>query len=78
MKNGLGDLNNILFETLENLNDREIKGDDLKNEIERSKAIVGVTGKIIENATLQLDAIKFSTEYGKTVPDMFIEDKNGK
>lgn len=55
-KNTLGDLNNILFETLERLNDDEITGEKLAEEIERSKAITHVASKIIDNGKLVLEA----------------------
>ena len=37
MKNTLGDLNNILFEELERLNDDDLKGDELQQEMNRSQ-----------------------------------------
>jgi hypothetical protein len=56
MKNHLSDLNNILFETLETLNDRDINGDALREEIERAKAMVGIAGTIIKSGALALQA----------------------
>jgi site-specific DNA-adenine methylase len=58
MKNTLGDLNNHLFAQLERLNDEELKGDDLREEIERAKAVTQVASKIIENGSLVLEAKK--------------------
>ena len=59
MKNTLGDLNNHLFAQLERLGDEELKGEDLKEELERAKMISLVAIRIIDNGTLLLDAQKF-------------------
>lgn len=56
MKNKLIDLNNHLFASLERLSDEGLKGDKLKEEINRSKAISGVSKEIVSNARLALDA----------------------
>lgn len=63
MKNTLVDLNNHLFAQLERLGDEDLKGDDLKQEIERSKAVNSVAKEVISNATLVLDAEKYRTGY---------------
>ena len=62
MKNKLTDLNNHLFEQLERLNDEDLKGDALKEEIERAKAVTHVASKIIENGALALEARKFMND----------------
>lgn len=62
MKNSLNDLNNHLFAQLERLSDEELKGDQLKEEIERSRAVTAVSRSIIENGRLQLDAIEIMRE----------------
>ncbi len=64
MKNTLGDLNNHLFEQLERLNDENIKGDQLKEEIVRSKAISGIASQIINNGNLVLKGRHLQLEYG--------------
>lgn len=56
MKNKLTDLNNHLFAQLERLGDEALRGDALKEEIDRSKAITSVAGQIVNNARLALDA----------------------
>lgn len=61
-KNTLGDLNNILFESMERLNDTDVKGEALKEEIERTRAISGVAKDIIVNANLVLQASKFQDD----------------
>jgi len=62
MKNTLGDLNNHLFASLERLNDEDIKGDELKEEIERSKSIAHMATKIIDNGSLVLQARKLQDD----------------
>lgn len=59
MKNSLGDLHNHLFSQLERLNDESLKGDALKEEIVRSKAVSSVASQIIQNGNLVLSANKF-------------------
>ena len=56
MKNQLTDLNNHLFAQLEKLGDEDIKGEALEQEIERAKAIAGLSDRVINNAALVLKA----------------------
>lgn len=62
MRNTLGDLNNHLFATLERLNDEDIKGEELQEEITRARAISDVASKIISNGSLILEAKKVQSE----------------
>ncbi len=62
-RNKLSDLNDHLFMALERLGDEDLKGEDLDKEIERSKALTTVAGKIIDNGRLILDAQKTVAEY---------------
>lgn len=48
MKNKPIDLNNHLFMAIERLNDEDIKGDELKEEIERGRAISGLAKQVID------------------------------
>lgn len=74
MKNKLSDLNNHLFSQLERLSDEDLKGDDLKEEIERSKAVKAIAQEIISGGKLALEA---QLELGvvKSAPEM-LEVKN--
>lgn len=73
MRNTLGDLNNHLFEQLERLNDDELKGDQLAEEINRAKSITDVASQIISNASLVLKAktvIDSKLDADTTLPKM--------
>jgi len=58
MKNTLGDLNGYLFEQLERLNDEDLKGEKLAEEINRAKSVTGVASQVIANGSLVLEAQK--------------------
>ena len=58
MRNTLGDLNNHLFMQLEKLSDEDLKGEELKEEVTRTKAISLIAKQIIDNGTLVLEAKK--------------------
>lgn len=68
MNNKLIDLNNFLFAQLERLDNEELSGDELKAEIQRSKAIKEVGATIVENARLALEAEQYMQEYGRLEP----------
>lgn len=61
-RNTLSDLNNHLFEQLERLNNDDLKGEKLGEEINRSKAISDIAKSVIDNGKLVLDAQKFSDD----------------
>ena len=56
MKNKYIDLHNHLFEQLERLNNEQINPDELKIEVDRSKAMCDVAAKIIDTGKLVLSA----------------------
>ena len=64
MKNTLGDLNNHLFAQLERLSDEELNGEQLKEEMQRAKAVTGLASQIIANGTLVLKGKQLQLEYG--------------
>lgn len=72
----LGDLNKILFDTLEKINDNELKGEGLKEEAERAKVVSDLGKTIIDNAKLALTAAKFKEESGKNVLKLLGEDSD--
>jgi predicted transcriptional regulator len=75
-KNNLNDLNDHLFERIEWLADRDIKGEELSEEIKRSEAVVKLAAQIVSNANLLLRAKTIAAETGgeMKLPAM-IEDK---
>ena len=62
MRNTLTDLNNHLFAQLERLRDEDLKGEELKEELQRSSAVSKVAQNIINNGSLVLQAQKFKDE----------------
>lgn len=79
MGNALSDLNNILFSQIQRLaNGENLNPEDMKKEIEKAKAIEGLSKQIISNAKLQLDAVKFSNTSrtaARQMPDV-LQNKN--
>lgn len=55
----MGDLNNILFESIEKLSDKTLTGEKLKAEIMRSDAIQKAAKTIIDNTALTLKAAEY-------------------
>lgn len=56
MKNKLSDLNNLLFETLERLNDEQIDNDkNLRMEVERARTVATVGTTIINCQRLDFE-----------------------
>ena len=74
MKNKLIDLNNHLFSQLERLNDDDLVGDKLQEEVGRGKAMVDVGKAIIDNGRLVLEAQKHMADMAGSsapaLPDM--------
>ena len=55
-KNTLGDLRDHLFEQLEKLNDDDLTGKELDQEIQRANAMTGIGKQIINTGALALKA----------------------
>lgn len=76
MKNTLNDLNNHLFAQLERLGDEDLKGEELKEELNRSKAVSDIAKNIVSNGNLILQAQKFQDnrlDANATLPKMLDE-----
>ncbi|MGX2974436.1 hypothetical protein ACWIUH_05560 [Ursidibacter arcticus] len=58
MKNGLNDLVNHLFASMERLNDENLTPEQIQTEVARSKAISETSQQIINIAEVELKAIK--------------------
>ena len=65
-RNKLMDLNNLLFEQLENLVTAE--GDEeVRLQISKSKAVSSIASNIINTASISLEATKIQLEYGENL-----------
>lgn len=64
MKNKLSDLNDYLFEQIENLCDEDLTGEKLEAAIIKADKIADISKVIIQNQALQLNAIKTAYDCG--------------
>lgn len=75
MKNTLGDFNNHLFEQMECLNDDDLKGEELKQEISRATSMGGIATHIIDNARTVLAAEKMQRDTPDETMPKLLESK---
>ncbi|WP_206614958.1 hypothetical protein [Aureimonas ureilytica] len=78
MKNRFSDLNNHLFAQLERLSDESLTPEQVAQEVERAKAIAGVSIQVIGAAALQLKAAELIAEHGPGIADMIPESMTRK
>lgn len=74
--NSLSELNDRLFEQLNAITNPDLEGDSLKQEIERTDAVISISRVIIDNANLCLKAhIAQDNRLGgdSTLPAMLLE-----
>jgi predicted homoserine dehydrogenase-like protein len=64
MRNKLTDLNDHLFEQLERLNNDDLKGPELEEEIKRAKAMSQVATQIVNGAKTIVDAMRIANSEG--------------
>ena len=76
-KNTLLDLNDHLFMQIERLNDDDLTGGQLVDEVKRAQAMAGLASQIIGSAGLMLKAVQVNSgiETEGTVPRILIGDK---
>lgn len=63
MNNKLLDLNNYLFESIENI-DNATNNEELNKEIDKANAKVKIADAIIRNADVMLKGVELQMEYG--------------
>ncbi|WP_417119030.1 hypothetical protein [Olsenella phocaeensis] len=64
MNNSLGRLNEVLFEELARLGDPSLSGEELRAEIERSRAVGKIAQAVTANANTILRTAEIRAEYG--------------
>ena len=76
-KNTLLDLNDHLFMQIERLNDDDLTGGQLVDEVKRAQAMTGLASQIIGSAGLMLKAVQVNSgiETEGRVPRVLIGDK---
>lgn len=63
-KNGLMDLNDILFDRIRAIENEDLTDEELEKEIRKSETITKMATVVLGNAKLALDAQKQFDEYG--------------
>ena len=58
----LSALNDMLFQQLETITNPDLDNEELEKELKRTKAVSDIATKIVDNAKLELDAIKLKAE----------------
>ena len=76
-KHSLQDLNEYLFDELDALTNGDLQGEQLNAEIERSKAIVQVAGRIAGNAAIQIKAAQLMMDQGSATVEKTEETISG-
>lgn len=76
-KNTLLDLNDHLFMQIERLNDDDLTGSQLAEEVERARAMTGLASQIVGTAGLMLKAVQVNSDIESEgrVPRILIGDK---
>lgn len=69
MKTKLTDLNYYLFEQLDRITNDDLVGEELEQEIARSKVITDTAMQIIKNQQTQLRAAELFVKCGKELPE---------
>ena len=68
MKNKLIDLNNLLFEQLERINDDDLIGDELEEQLKKAKHINDIAKNIVDINRLAFEALKHEDTTGRVIP----------
>ncbi|MFP4278368.1 MAG: hypothetical protein ACOC0Q_07335 [Wenzhouxiangella sp.] len=71
-------LRDYLFDQLERLSDKDLKGEALTEEIERAKVVQATAGRIIETAKAQTDRIRALEGIRLVERDEFLEGEVAK
>lgn len=61
----LNDLNEYLFQEMDQLTNEDLSADELDKEIKRSDALQKIAKTVIDNGALALQAKKYLDEYGE-------------
>lgn len=57
-------LNRHLFAALERLENDNLEGDQLRDEIDRAKAVCEIAGRVVDNSRTILEAARLGAQYG--------------